>query len=60
MGRFQARYNRKGSTFLPSNSVVTISAEVKAEKRDGRRIYIFVFPRNYVSEVLVAVTGMAQ
>lgn len=57
---FQARYNRRGSTFLPSNSVVTTSAEMEAEKRDGKRICIFAFPRGHVSEVLVTVIGMAQ
>lgn len=60
MEGFQAHYNRRGSTFLSSNSVVTTSAEVEAEKRDRKRIYVFVFPRSHVSEVLVTVTGMAQ
>jgi len=45
---------------LPSNSVMTTSAEVEAEKRYGKRICIFVFPRSPVSEVLVTVIGMAQ
>lgn len=43
-GRLPGTLQQEGSTFLPSNSVVTSSAEIEAEKRDAKGTCTIVFP----------------